>query len=99
MQTPKPQTSKNSLFNFFIQFGVVAIIFFSIGFAVGQKNVQIQRRGFIPNITVLNKLPAESQSVDFSLFWNVFDTLPQKYIDKSALDGQKLLYGAISGMV
>lgn len=99
MDVPKPSSSKNSLFNFFIQFGIVAIIFFVIGFAVGQKKIQFERHGFIPNITVTNKLPPQNQTVDFSLFWDVFETLPQKYIDKSAIDSQKLLYGAISGMV
>src|SRR3990167_2865974 len=85
--------------NFFIQFLVVAIVFFAIGFAVGQKKISVERRGFIPKLTVTNSLPAQNQTVDFSLFWNVWETLPKSYIDKSAFDGQKLLYGAISGMV
>jgi len=99
MDEPKSSASKNSFFNFLIQFSICAIIFFAIGFAVGQKKIQFERHGFVPNITVTNKLPPESQNVDFSLFWDVFETLPQKYIDKSAINGQKLLYGAISGMV
>lgn len=86
-------------FNFFIQFLIVAVVFFAIGFAVGQKKISVERRGFIPQITVTNSLPSENQTVDFSLFWNVWETLPKSYIDKSAFDGQKLLYGAISGMV
>src|SRR3990172_6265277 len=86
-------------FNFFIQFLIVAIVFFAIGFAVGQKKIAVERRGFIPKLTVTNSLPAQNQTVDFSLFWNVWETLPKSYIDKSAFDGQKLLYGAISGMV
>jgi len=86
-------------FNFLIQFLIVAIVFFAIGFAVGQKKIAFERRGFIPKLTVTNSLPAQNQTVDFSLFWNVWETLPKSYIDKSAFDGQKLLYGAISGMV
>ena len=85
--------------NFFIQFLIVAVVFFAIGFAVGQKKISVERRGFIPQITVTNSLPSANQNVDFSLFWNVWETLPKSYIDKSAFDGQKLLYGAISGMV
>ena len=82
-----------------MQFFVVAIVFFAIGFAVGQKRVEIEKRGFVPSISVTNQLPPKEQNLDFSLFWQVFDTLPEKYLDKSAIDSQKLLYGAISGMV
>ena len=89
----------NPFFNFFIQFLIIAIVFFAIGFAAGQKKISVERRGFIPEVTVTNSLPPANQNVDFSLFWNVWETLPKSYIDKSAFDGQKLLYGAISGMV
>jgi carboxyl-terminal processing protease len=70
---------KNSLFGFIVQFFLIAVLFFAIGFAVGQK--------------------IENQNVDFSLFWEVFNILPKRYIDKSAVNGQEMLYGAISGMV
>lgn len=86
-------------FNFFVQFVLVAVAFFAIGFAVGQKKIEVEKRRFIPKITITNQLPPQSQQVDFSLFWKVFETLPDKYIDKTKIEGQKLLYGAISGMV
>src|SRR3989344_3257257 len=104
-EPPKPQLiaenqpNKNPFFNFFIQFGIVALIFFVLGFTLGQKQLDIKRRGTIPQITVVDKDTPPNQTIDFSLFWSVFETLPQKYIDKGAVDGQKLLYGAISGMV
>lgn len=90
---------KSSLLSFFIQFLIIAVVFFAIGFAVGQKKVEVSRKGIIPNIQVTNQYPPENQNIDFSLFWEVFGVLPQKYLDKSAIDGQKMLYGAISGMV
>lgn len=89
----------SGVLSFIIQFFVVGLIFFALGFAMGQKKVAIDRKSFIPNITFANQTPAAYQNVDFSLFWRVFDTLPQKYLDKTAIDGQKVLYGAISGMV
>ena len=92
-------TPKSSLFSFLIQFLVIAIAFFAIGFAVGQKRVTVQKQGFIPSINFSNQLPPTNQNIDFSLFWKVFEILPQKYVDKTAVDGQKILYGAISGMV
>lgn len=74
-------------------------MFFAIGFSVGQKKIQFDKNSFTPSISVENKLPPENQKVDFSLFWQVWDSLPKSYYDKTAVDGQKLLYGAISGMV
>ena len=90
---------KGSLVNFLIQFLVIAVLFFAIGFAVGQKRITYQRQGYIPHITVTGELPPKDQNVDFSLFWKVLEILPQKYVDKGAIDSQKILYGAISGMV
>lgn len=90
---------KSPFLNFFIQFFFVAIVFFVLGFSLGQKNLAIKRHGFIPQITVVNQQSVANQQLDFSLFWKVLETLPQKYLDKSAIDSQRILYGAISGMV
>src|SRR5204863_7761242 len=40
-----------------------------------------------------------AQNIDFSLFWNVWNLLSQEYVDKQAIDPQKMYYGAIQGMV
>ncbi|MDO8436117.1 MAG: S41 family peptidase [bacterium] len=37
--------------------------------------------------------------VDFSLFWETWAKLQEKYVDKEKFDTQKMIYGAISGMV
>lgn len=54
-------------------------------------------------LTVIRKLinlDAEKPGeVDFSLFWKVYNDLQTKYVDKGKLDTQKLIYGAITGMV
>lgn len=50
------------------------------------------------NAIVENK-NANRNNVDFSLFWNVWDLLKNKYVDSEKLDAQKLLYGAIKGML
>ena len=94
-----PVKKSSGLLSFIIQFGIIAVVFFAIGFALGQKKLEVTRRNFVPSITIGNKLPPENQNVDFSLFWQVFEALPKTYFDKSAIDGQRLLYGAISGMV
>lgn len=43
--------------------------------------------------------PGSTKSIDFSLFWDVWARLNRYYIDAGHIDGQKMLYGAISGMV
>jgi len=39
------------------------------------------------------------EEVDFSLFWQTWDLLQEKYVDKTKLNTQEMIYGAISGMV
>lgn len=41
----------------------------------------------------------ENVNVDFKLFWDTWNLLSRDYLDKSALDQDKLFYGAVSGMV
>lgn len=39
------------------------------------------------------------KNIDFSLFWTAWDTVQEKFVDKTKLDPQKMYYGAIKGMV
>jgi len=68
-----------------------------IGYRLGERHATLtitsDRR------IVVNQQPPPSLNVDFSLFWNVWQRLSQSYIDKSALNAQKMVYGAIAGMV
>jgi carboxyl-terminal processing protease len=50
-----------------------------------------------PKVTILNKNP-QDQKIDFELFWNVWDMVSTNYLNRP-VDSQKMLYGAISGMV
>ncbi len=43
--------------------------------------------------------PPQFQDVDFNLFWDVWSRLEQKYVDKSKIDRQNMVYGAVSGLV
>ncbi len=47
----------------------------------------------------ITREPPPDKNVDFSLFWNVWDTLASKYFDKSKIVPSEMVYGAISGMV
>lgn len=39
------------------------------------------------------------EDVDFSLFWESWKTLRERFVDSTKFDTQKMIYGAISGMV
>ncbi|KKP69842.1 hypothetical protein A2X44_05245 [candidate division CPR3 bacterium GWF2_35_18] len=77
---------------------ISAIAFFVGGFFVGnfQKNYYINLSG--NKITIENKSQA-NQNVDFSIFWKVWDEVSNKYLYQEDVDPQKMVYGAIKGMV
>ena len=80
---------------------------FGGGMMLAQKNEFIKRASIKEAVyagQVYNKYvtaPANklTQDVDFNLFWNVWDELKDKYVDKEKLDDKKMFYGAIKGMV
>lgn len=41
----------------------------------------------------------QPEEIDFSLFWQTYDQLKEKYVDPQKIDPQQIIYGAISGMV
>jgi len=74
-----------------------AAVFLLIGLVVGYfvgnyRPVQSISR-------LINNREVVYKDVDFKLFWEVWDELSQNYVDKGALDPEKMVYGAISGMV
>ncbi len=47
---------------------------------------------------IVNKKSADT-TIDFSLFWKVWELLKDKYVDRTGLDARELFYGAIDGML
>jgi carboxyl-terminal processing protease len=39
------------------------------------------------------------EGIDFSLFWEAYYKLQERFVDKSKMDPKQIIYGAISGMV
>jgi carboxyl-terminal processing protease len=77
------------------------IISLAVGFGSGFLFFKHQNQKAVDGIitSVVNREDGKDSAVDFSLFWQVWDRLQQRYVDKTKLDAQKLVYGAISGMV
>lgn len=91
---------KNNLTNIFL-FLTLIIFFFGAGYRLGeyQQRQKINQR-FNPPLTQTNfSSSTEDKSIDFSLFWDVWDKLEEKYIEKKKIEAKKMLYGAIKGMV
>lgn len=76
---------------------LIAVGFFYGGYYFGKRGFEIQVRKDPPSIEVLNKYPKD-QTVDFALFWEVWTTIEDEYLLRP-IDPQKMLYGAIDGMV
>ena len=45
------------------------------------------------------KQPPQFENTDFSLFWEVWSQLEDKYVERAKIDRKKLVFGAIQGLV
>lgn len=75
----------------------VLLIAGGIGYQMGSRNVGIGVT--VDHRVVVNTAPPAGNTVDFALFWDVWDKMTHNYVDPKAIDLQKMMYGAISGMV
>ncbi|PIS40233.1 MAG: hypothetical protein COT32_00820 [Candidatus Nealsonbacteria bacterium CG08_land_8_20_14_0_20_36_22] len=72
--------------NFTFIFLIISLGFgFLFGFLVGKSSV------------VCSICPPEN--VDFSILWETWKKLEENYVAPKALDAQKMIYGAVSGMI
>lgn len=85
----------NKITNIFFILSVIILLFGS-GYKFGEyKTVRSSIQG--SNYSVIN---AQNNSpIDFSLFWQVWDQVQQKFVDKKKIDNKKMFMGAIKGMV
>lgn len=79
----------------YLAISVIAVVLaFSIGFISGSiEKLPHSIQG------IINKEFGKPKEFDFSLFWETWDNLHGKYVNESSIKEDKLLYGAISGMV
>lgn len=79
----------------------IGIFVFGVGYQAGVYNTskgKVDRSSY----SILNtQKPSGSsvKNVDFSLFWDTWAKVEQKFVDQKKLDPQKMYYGAIKGMV
>ncbi len=71
----------------------------NVGYRFGQRAQKAPVSYSAEKQSVVNTSLPSGSDVDFSLFWTVWTKLEQKYVDRTKIDSQKMVYGAISGMV
>ncbi|MDD5147711.1 MAG: S41 family peptidase [Candidatus Daviesbacteria bacterium] len=90
---------RNLLKTLDIKIVLTLILAFLLGWQLGHRDVQFKLATYRPTLSIVNKEPPKNIDIDFKLFWNTWDLLSRSYLDKKAIDPNKLFYGAISGMV
>ncbi len=75
---------------------LTVVLVFGLGFSLGNRSLVISRQNNLPAIKIVNR-ESQDQTVDFSLFWQVWQILNQKSVEQP-LKGPDLLYGAIRGL-
>jgi carboxyl-terminal processing protease len=78
---------------------ILLVFAIAIGFGAGLF-IGKSSKSSLQDISSLNNAEINKPgNVDFSLFWDVWKQVESKYVDRSSLDPQKMIYGAISGML
>ncbi len=88
---------QNKITNWLIGLSL-AIFLFGSGYKLGQSyglKGSVQR----PSYNIKNAADKRVENIDFSLFWETWDKVEQKFIDREKIDPQKMFYGAIKGLV
>lgn len=79
---------------------VIGVLCGAIGWQLGHYNLSAQWKNYQPTFQVTNQQPPPGvENIDFKLFWDTWNLVSTKYVDKKAIDPQKMYYGAIQGMV
>jgi carboxyl-terminal processing protease len=67
------------------------------GLYLGKRGYELELKKNPPQVEFVNKAP-RVQAVDFSLFWDAWDQVSREYLNRP-VDAQKMMYGAVKGMV
>jgi len=98
--TLSPKMPKVNLYKLkkLILSAILIFLIFSAGYFVGSRGFNISLKGN-SKVKIEREIPSRYKNVDFSLFWEVWDTLEASYYDQSKINKGSMVYGAIEGMV
>jgi carboxyl-terminal processing protease len=86
----------------FAVFAIIALIcasFFAGIFYDKHRSSKSEKSNTIENLFIQSHNKDKPQDVDFDLFWEAWNLINEKYVDTTKLDREKMIYGAISGMI
>lgn len=69
------------------------------GFVIGVFFEKYNQPSVQKIISLENKETNKPAQINFDIFWDVWKKVEEKYVGRSALDAQKMVYGAINGML
>ncbi len=95
----QPKNNFNKRFANFLPKIIFFILVFAFGVWVGQNIILPFSSPKAPIINFSNKQTPKEIQVDFAPFWAVWQRVTTDYLEKTKLDPQQLLYGAIGGLV
>ncbi len=78
-----------------------AVFLFGLGFKLGEYRASqggSDKTSYKLINTAASNLPT-NKTIDFSIFWDVWNKLQDKFVDKTKLDSQRMFYGALKGLV
>jgi carboxyl-terminal processing protease len=89
-----------SRINKYLLYISVVVFLFGSGYKLGEYKATFGRIDS-SNASIFNTSSdkKEIQNLDFGLFWDTWNKLGEKYVDKKKIDPKKMFYGAIKGMV
>lgn len=80
---------------FLVVIAGVGLLSYQFGIVVGEENILRTPPSYLANIDE----EGESGKIDFVVFWEAWRKLEQHFLEKEKIDYQKMVHGAISGMV
>jgi carboxyl-terminal processing protease len=73
---------------------IFALFFYFLGYLVGHENLVFEKN-YKP--VIVNKELLKPRTVDFGIFWDAWNKVTANYV--GTVDYQKMVYGAVKGMV
>jgi carboxyl-terminal processing protease len=93
MTETSTETNKRRINKSYSIAALFLIVGLLVGFEFGDQKLKVNGK-----LQISKGKPPIDQSADYSLLWDALNELNTKYVDRP-LDQQKLMYGAVSGLV
>lgn len=97
IQPPKSFLKKH--FKFFLAIVFLCASFYGGVFYSQYKAAKSNKTNVVQNLFIENHRKDQPKDVNSELFWEAWNLVSERYVDPSKIDKNKMIYGAISGMI